>query len=100
MNFNPLELVKQMGEFQEKLSSITAEGSSGGGMVVIELNGKFEVISVRIAPEAVEDGDTGMLQDLVQASFSDALQKIQEAIGRTIPGGFNLSGLGNLMGNA
>ena len=107
MNINPMELVKQMGAFQEKLAAITAEGSSGGGMVAIGLNGKFEVTSVKIAPEAIADGDTGMLEDLVQAAFSDGLEKIREAMGSEMgsmagglmPNGFNFSDLSGLMGN-
>ena len=96
MNFNPLDLMKQVGVFQEKLAAISATGSSGGGMVEIDLNGKFEVTAVRIAPEAAEGGDTQMLQDLVMAAFSNGLEKIREAIGReagTMAGGINIPGL-------
>ena len=107
MNINPLELVKQMGAFQEKLNTISASGSAGGGMVVIDLNGKFEVTAVRIAPEIVESGDTEIIQDLVQAAFTDGLEKIREEISREMgsmagglmPNGFDLSGLSGLMGN-
>ena len=87
MNFNPLDLMKnaqkiqeQMGVFQEKLAEISATGSAGGGMVEIELNGKFEAVDVRIAPEAVEGGDAEMLQDLVMAALSNSLEKVREAI--------------------
>ena len=113
MNINPFDILKnaqqlqeQMGAFQEKLALISATGAAGGGMVEIDLNGKFEVTAVRIAPEAVEDGDTQMLQDLVMAAFSSAMEKAQEAIkneigamaqGMNIPG-LNIPGLGGLMG--
>ena len=105
MNFNPFDILKnagqlqeQMGVFQEKLAAISARGSAGGGMVEIELNGKFEVTAVRIAPEAVEDIE--MLQDLVMAAFSSGTEKIQEAIKNEIgamAGSLNIPGL---MGNA
>ena len=87
MNFNPLDLMKnaqriqeQMSVFQEKLTTISAKGSAGGGMVEIEVNGKFEVLSVRIAPQAIEDGDAEMLQDLVMAAMTNSLEKVRETI--------------------
>ena len=96
MNLNPLDLMKQVGAFQEKLAAISATGSSGGGMVEIDLNGKFEITAVRISPDAIQGGDTEMLQDLVMAAFSGSLEKIREAIGReagTIAGGMNIPGI-------
>ena len=106
MNINPLDLVKQMGMFQDKLAAVKATGSAGGGMVAIDLNGQFEVTDVRISAEAIEDGDIQMLQDLVQAAFSDGLGKIRETMNREIgsmaggmlPNGFDLSDLSGLMG--
>ena len=108
MNINPLDILKnaqklqeQMGAFQEKLTTLSATGSAGGGMVEIDLNGKFEMIAVRIAPEAVEGGDTEMLQDLVLAAYSSSLEKIQDAIKNEVgamAGGMNIPGLGGMMG--
>jgi DNA-binding YbaB/EbfC family protein len=87
MDINPFDLLKnaqkiqeQMGAFQNKLAGISVTGSSGGGMVEVELNGKFEVIAVRIAPEAVEGGDAEMLADLVAAAFSSSLEKVRAAV--------------------
>jgi DNA-binding YbaB/EbfC family protein len=104
MNINPLELMKnaqkiqeQMGVFQEKLADISATGSSGGGMVEIEINGKFEVLAVRISPEAIEDGDREMLEDLVMTALSNSLVKIRETITQEvgkIAGGNVLGGMG------
>ena len=107
MNINPMDLVKQMGLFQEKLNKLSASGSAGGGMVTIEINGKFDVTSVIIAPEIVKSGDVEIIQDLVMAAFSDALEKIREEISREMgsmaggfmPNGFDLSSLSGLMGN-
>ena len=99
MNVNPFDLMKQMGAFQDKLADVSATGSAGGGMVEIELNGKLEVLAVRIASEAVEGGDTEMLEDLIMAAFSNALEKTKEAITRevgTMTGG--IPGLAGLMG--
>jgi len=106
MNINPFEILKnaqkiqeQMSGFQEKLGAITATGASGGGLVEIEINGKLEVLAVRITPEAA--GDTEMLQDLVLAAFTDGMAKVKEAIsgeaaamtgGLIPPGGLNIPG--------
>ena len=99
MNINPFDLMKQMGAFQDKLADVSATGSAGGGMVEIDLNGKLEVLAVRIAPEAVEGGDTEMLEDLITAAFSNAIEKTKEAITREVgamAGG--IPGLSGLMG--
>jgi DNA-binding YbaB/EbfC family protein len=108
MNINPLDILKnaqkiqeQMGAFQEKLGSISATGSSGGGMVEVDLNGRIEVLAVRIAPEAVEGGDIEMLQDLITAAFSSSLEKVKAAINRemgAMAGGLDLSGISGLPG--
>jgi len=103
MNINPFDLVKnaqkiqaQMGEFQEKLAELSVTGAAGGGMVEIDISGKMEVLAVRISPEAMEDADTQMLQDLVMAAFSNATEKVREAMNRemsSITGGLNIPGL-------
>ena len=98
MNINPFDILKnaqkiqeQMGEMQEKLGFLKVTGSSGGGMVEIEINGRLELEDLRIAPEAMEDRE--MLQDLVTAAFNSALGNVKEAINREmgalacLPGG-------------
>ena len=107
MNINPFDLLKnaqkiqeQMGSFQEKLGTIQVTGSAGGGMAQVDMNGRMEVLAVRIAPEAMADGDRDMLQDLVAAAFTNAMEKIREAINRElgsiIPGG--LQGIPGMQG--
>ena len=104
MNINPFEMLKnaqqiqqQMGAFQERLGTIQAIGSSGGGMVEIELNGRMEVQQVRISPELVEGKDREMLQDLVAAAFNNAFEKIREAINREMGAlaGMGMPGFGS-----
>ena len=100
MNINPFDILKnaqliqeKMDGFQEKLVGIAATGSSGGGLVEIELNGKLEVISVHISPEAM--GDTEMLQDLIMAAFTDSMTKVKEIINNKVSvmaGALNLPG--------
>jgi len=106
MNINPFDLLKnaqkiqeQMGSFQERLGSIYATGSSGGGMVEIDINGKFEVTAVRIAPEAIEGSDTQMLQDLIRAAFTGGIERIREVINQemsALTGGMDIPGLSGL----
>ncbi|MDR0624586.1 MAG: YbaB/EbfC family nucleoid-associated protein [Treponema sp.] len=98
MNINPFDILKnaqkiqeQMAVFQEKLAGIVVTGSAGGGMVEIDLNGKIEMLAVRISPDAAEDRD--MLQDLVTAAFNAAMEKVREAINRemgALTGGLGL----------
>jgi DNA-binding YbaB/EbfC family protein len=89
MNINPFDILKnaqkiqeQMGSLQEKLGALSVTGSAGGGMVEIDINGRMEILAVRIAPEAVNPGDLTMLQDLVAAALNSAMEKIREAVSR------------------
>jgi DNA-binding YbaB/EbfC family protein len=105
MNVNPFDILKnaqkiqeQMSGLQEKLAVVTTTGASGGGLVEIDINGKLEVIAVRIAPEAT--GDLEMLQDLIMAAFTDGMGKIREEINREVgamTGGLNLPGFPGVM---
>ncbi|MDR1373608.1 MAG: YbaB/EbfC family nucleoid-associated protein [Treponema sp.] len=101
MNINPFDILKnaqkiqeQMGSFQEKLGTISATGSAGGGMVEVDLNGRLEVLAVRIAPEAADPEEVEMLQDLTAAAFTGAMEKIKEAINREMGALAGFSGSG------
>jgi len=87
MAINPFDLLKQFGnmqermnEMQQRLGRVVATGSAGGGMVQVELNGRMEVGAVTVSPEAVDPSDLTMLQDLIRAALSDALDKVKEKI--------------------
>lgn len=84
---NPFDILKniqsmkeQLGNIQEELAEITATGSSGGNIVNVTLNGKFEIVSVKLDPICVDPRDVQMLQDLIIAAHHDAMTKIQENI--------------------
>jgi DNA-binding YbaB/EbfC family protein len=106
MNINPFDILKnaqkiqeQMSVVQEKLENISATGAAGGGLVEIDINGKYTVSDVRIAPEAMEDAE--MLQDLIIAAFNDAIGKIKEDINQEIGAltdGLNIPGLNGFPG--
>jgi nucleoid-associated protein EbfC len=74
---NLQNLQSQMTGVQDKMKDVSSVGSSGGGMVSIEMNGAMEVIKVKIAPEIVNPNDIIMLEDLVLAAFTDASTKIK-----------------------
>jgi len=74
----------------------TVEASSGGGMVNIVMNGKQEVVSVRIEPEVVNREDVEMLQDLIAAAMNEAVRKSHEMVTeemKKITGGLSIPGL-------
>ncbi|MDR0387204.1 MAG: YbaB/EbfC family nucleoid-associated protein [Treponema sp.] len=89
MNINPFDVLKnaqkiqeQMGTFQEKLGTISVTGSAGGGMVEIDMNGRMEILNIRIATEAVDPQDIGLLEGLIASAFTSAMEKIKEAVNR------------------
>ncbi|MBQ3965446.1 MAG: YbaB/EbfC family nucleoid-associated protein [Treponema sp.] len=100
---NPFDLVKnmqnlqgQMEKMKEELAEMTATGSSGGNMVQVTLNGKFEMVGIKIDPIAVDPRDVPMLQDLIVAANHDAMEKVQELIKQksgSLFGGMNIPGL-------
>ena len=99
MNFNPFDLLKnpaalkeKLEQVQENLKNITATGSSGGGLVKVTLNGKFEMVDIQIDPIAVDPRDVKMLQDLIVAASHDAMEKIKDGMKDKL-GGLNIPGL-------
>ena len=84
---NPFELLKDieamkknLANVQEELAQITATGSSGGNIVNVTLNGKFEMTKLHLDPLCVDPRDIKMLEDLIVAAHHDAMAKIQEEI--------------------
>ena len=72
------EVRERMQRLQEELGGRTVEGSAGGGMVVAVVNGRQELLDLRIEKEVVDPGDMGMLRDLVRAAVNDALARSRE----------------------
>ena len=88
------QLQNRLAKAQEELADLTVEGSAGGGVVRVTMNGRQEVSAVVIAPEAAEDVD--LLQDLVVAAFNDASARSQEMAAakmNALTGGMNIPGL-------
>ena len=98
--FNPMQQVKalqeKMTKMQEELALKKVEASAGGGMVTVEVNGKQEVLSIKIDRQVVDPEDVEMLQDLIVAAVNDGLRRAQEmAAGEMgkLAGGLNIPGL-------
>ena len=87
-------MMKQAQQMQERMqaevAAIRAEGSAGGGMVVVKIDGHKNVLGVKIDPEVA--GDVEMLQDLVLAACNDAVKKVDDESQRKMSG--MLGGLG------
>jgi len=83
---------QQYETLQKKMEQTIVEASSGGGTVTVKMDGRKQLLSVKIDPEAVKSGDIEMLQDLVTAAVNEAARKVDEAMQSTMGG--MLSGLG------
>jgi len=81
------QLLKQAQQFQAKMAKMqeevgerTVEVSSGGGMVTVVVNGKQELVSIRIEPEVIDRDDREMLQDLIMAAVNDGLTRAKNMV--------------------
>jgi len=84
-------------KMQEAQKNVRAEGTAGGAMVKVTLNGAKELVAISVAKEAMDPEDPSMLEDLILAAFKDAAGKADEAMSKvsgSLGGGLNLPGLG------
>jgi len=92
-----LKTAKEMQDrLQKDLAALRVEGSSGGGMVSLILDGHKALLSVRIEPEVANKDEVEMLQDLILAAFNDAAAKVDEAVAQKLGGlggGLKIPGL-------
>jgi hypothetical protein len=93
-----LKSAKEMQDrLQREMAALRTEGSSGGGMVIVVLDGHKALQSIRIDPEVAGREDVEMLQDLIVAAFNDGAAKVDEALAEKLGGlgaGLNIPGLG------
>jgi DNA-binding YbaB/EbfC family protein len=107
--FNPLKMKEMMSqanqmqeEVQRKLEQTVVEGTSGGGAVTATMNGKKQLLKMRIDPSAViglsgAQPDVEMLEDLIVSAVNDAGRKAEDALQSSLKGmlgGLNLPGMG------
>lgn len=82
----------QADSLQKKMQDTIVEASSGGGAINVKMDGRKQLLSLRIDPEAVKSGDVEMLQDLVLAAVNEAARKVDAQMQSTLGG--MLGGLG------
>jgi hypothetical protein len=78
------KMQEQMMKAQEELANKTVEGSAGGGVVTVTMNGHKKLTNVVIKPEAVDPDDVEMLQDLILTAVNDALAKVDELVNQDL----------------
>ncbi len=93
------QMQSKMAEMQAKMGDLEVTGASGGGMLKVTLNGKYELKGIKIDPSLVSAGDVEVLEDLIVAAFNDAKTKAETAMqdemskltgGLNLPAGFKL----------
>ncbi len=87
----------QLMKAQEDLNKKEVEGTAGGGMVKVVLNGAQELQSISLNPEVVDPDDVEMLEDLIIAAFNNAQEKVKELSNSAFGGlsaGMNIPGIG------
>ena len=97
------KLMEQAKDFQEKMAGMQGElankqvsSTVGGGMVSVTVNGRNEIVDLKIEAEVINPGDPQMLQDLVKAAVNDAMKKAAEMSKvemAKLTGGLNIPGL-------
>ena len=95
------KLQEELARAQDAIGEMMAEGSAGGGIVIVTATGKQQIRSVKIDPEVFESKDVEMLEDLILAAANQAIEKSQDMakeelqkVGGGMLGGMKLPGLG------
>ncbi len=95
-NFNIQDMLSQARRqyevLQKKMQETVVEASSGGGSVTVKMDGRKQLLSIKIDPEVVKSGDVEMLQDLVIAAVNEAARQIDQSVQSTVGG--MLGGMG------
>jgi DNA-binding YbaB/EbfC family protein len=86
----------RMAKIQEELGQKTVEGSAGGGMVQVTVNGQFNLVAVKIEPSVINSSEKEMLEDLVLAAVNDGMRKARDLVSTEmskLTGGLKIPGL-------
>lgn len=93
---------RKMAEAQERLASMTVEGSAGGGLVKVTATGDGSISRVSIDPSTVNPDDVDLLEDLITAAVNEAQRKAKELqeseMGQAMGGLGGMGGMGGLGG--
>lgn len=74
------EMQEKMQAMQAEIETMTADGTAGGGMVTVTLNGKGHMQAIKIDPSVFSEDDVEILEDLVIAAHGDAKTKIEQLV--------------------
>ncbi|MBP7096789.1 MAG: YbaB/EbfC family nucleoid-associated protein [Spirochaetia bacterium] len=100
---DPRRMEEMALQMRARMLELEVEGSAGGGMVKVVLNGDFAMKSVAISPEVVDPAEVPMLNDLVRAAYNDAVGRLRERMQSEFGAGaqgMGLPGVGGLFGGA
>lgn len=90
------EMQGRIAKIQEELGQKTVEGSAGGGMVRVTVNGQFNLTAVKVEASVISVEEKEMLEDLLLAAVNDGMRKAREMVSSEmskITGGFKIPGL-------
>ena len=90
------EMQARMAKIQEELGQKTVEGSAGGGMVQVTVNGQFNLTAMQIEPSVIKAEEKEMLEDLILAAVNEGMRKAREMASAEmakLTGGFKIPGL-------
>lgn len=90
------KLQKQMETMQSELQNKEFSATAGGGAVTVSVNGKKEIVDIKIKPEVVDPEDVEMLQDLILAACNEALKNAENETAsemKKLTGGLNIPGM-------
>jgi hypothetical protein len=77
---NQDKIREEVQKFQAQVGTITAEASAGAGYVTVKVNGRLEILSVKISEDAMKLNDREMLEDLIAAATNQALTKVRQQL--------------------
>ncbi len=98
---NAGQMKQNMQQMQERLAAARFVGEAGAGQVRATVDGKGELVALKIDPALPQGGDVELLEDLVTAAVRDAVRRSREAIEKemqALTGGMNLPGLSEMLG--
>ena len=87
---------KMQEQIEKEMSEMRVEGSSGGGMVKVTIDGHKHVLAISIDPEVIKPEEISMLQNLILASLNDAMNRVDESMKDQLAGltaGLKIPGL-------
>lgn len=74
------QLRERLAQAQEQAGQVTATGESGGGLVRVVMNGRHEVVELKIDPKMMAPSEVTLVEDLIRAAFNDAATKVAERL--------------------